>query len=272
MEDSMINMPDLVFDEKVGNKRVRDGEEEEIHKGRLEKRPSGILGVTDGGDYTGDQGGGGGIIDTFISNVFHKNRSGTEDEVEVGGEVKIGVFDVVEDEDKRDDLGGDDGGDGGGEGGEGGGGIISAFFSNIFHQKGSADDDGDQAKSDHLGGGPGGVGENGGGGDGEPEDLSAEKLEEKKDKVVDLPSKDSTACGKRLTRKPDRNSNRNNNNLLPQSPTSSRNPFVPNAGTIPPGGGSATTALLLSLLPEASPSPAMASVETLIPTPMKAAA
>ncbi|KAI3805780.1 hypothetical protein L1987_21666 [Smallanthus sonchifolius] len=210
MEDSMINMPDLVFDEKVGNKRIRDGEEEEIHKGRLEKRPSGILGVTGGGDYTGEGGGesgSGGIIDTFIANVFHKNRSGAEDEVEVGGEVKTGVFDVVEDEDKRDDLGGVDGGDGGGEGGEGGGeggegggGIISAFFSNIFHHNGSADDDGYQAKSDHLGGGPGGVGENGGG-DGEPEDLNGDESAEKKDKVVDPPSEDSTgfirrrACG-----------------------------------------------------------------------------
>ncbi|KAJ0743239.1 hypothetical protein HanPI659440_Chr10g0373541 [Helianthus annuus] len=199
MEDSsMINMPDLVFDEKVGNKRVRDGEEE-IHKGRLEKRPSGILGLNGGGDHIvedeGDQGGeSGGIIDTFISNVFHNNTSGTE------GEVETNVFDVVEDEDQREDLGRVDGGDGGGEGGEGGGGgIISAFFSNIFHQNGSADEGGDQAKSDHLldevaeksehlGGDDGGNG----GGDGELVDLNAEKLPEKKDQVVDLPSKDPT--------------------------------------------------------------------------------
>ncbi|KAJ0699555.1 hypothetical protein HanOQP8_Chr10g0357161 [Helianthus annuus] len=192
MEDSsMINMPDLVFDEKVGNKRVRDGEEE-IHKGRLEKRPSGIFGVNGGGDHIvdeGDQGGeSGGIIDTFISNVFHNNTSGTE------GEVEANVFDVVEDEDKREDLGRVDGGDGGGEGGEGGGGIISAFFSNIFPQNGSANEDGDQAKSDHLLDEVAEKSEHLGsddGGNGESVDLNAEKLPEKKDQVVDLPSKDS---------------------------------------------------------------------------------
>ncbi|KAF5785501.1 hypothetical protein HanRHA438_Chr10g0441791 [Helianthus annuus] len=193
MEDSsMINMPDLVFEEKVGNKRVRDGEEE-IHKGRLEKRPSGVLGVNGGGDHIvdeGDQGGeSGGIIDTFISNVFHNNTSGIE------GEVEANVFDVVEDENKREDLGRVDGGDGGGEGGEGGGGgIISAFFSDIFHQNGSANEDGDQAKSDHLLDEVAEKSEHLGGedgGNGEPVDLNAEKLPEKKDQVVDLPSKDS---------------------------------------------------------------------------------
>ncbi|KAL8224715.1 hypothetical protein R6Q57_017272 [Mikania cordata] len=193
MEDSMINMPDLVFDEKIGNKRVRDDDEDEIHKGRLEKRPSGILG--DGRDYStgddegggGDSAGGGGIIDTFISNVFQKNKSGTTD-----GEAEAGhVFDhVVEDEDKPEDLG-VDGGQGGGAG------IISSFFSNIFHHNGSADDDGHQLKSDHLDGGPGG--EDGG----EPEDvINAEKLSEKKDiEAADLPGKDSKGDASKM--KPD---------------------------------------------------------------------
>ncbi|XP_076919754.1 uncharacterized protein LOC143580681 [Bidens hawaiensis] len=193
MEDSnsMINMPSL-YDDKVGNKRVRDGQEE-IHKGRLEKRPSGILGVSNGGDCVvdgGDEaandggGGGGGIIDTFISNVFHNNKSGTNDElVEVGNE----------DEDKREDLGGDnhvDGG-GGGESGGGDGGIITSFFSNIFQNNGNVDDGGYQVKSDHL------VDEKIeclGGGGGEPEDV-------KKDEVVDLPSKDTTGPISKL--KPD---------------------------------------------------------------------
>ncbi|XP_076945743.1 uncharacterized protein LOC143616932 [Bidens hawaiensis] len=186
MEDSnsMINMPSL-YDDKVGNKRVRDGQEE-IHKGRLEKRPSGILGVSnggdcvvDGGDEAADDSGGGGIIDTFISNVFHNNKSGTKDElVEVGSE----------DEDKREDLGGDNGDDGDGGGG---GGIITSFFSNIFQNNGNVDDGGDQVKSDHL------VDEKTeylGGGPGEPEDV-------KKDEVVDLPSKDATGPTSKL--KPD---------------------------------------------------------------------
>ncbi|KAI7749069.1 hypothetical protein M8C21_033848 [Ambrosia artemisiifolia] len=195
MEDSsMINMPDLVFDDKVGNKRVRDGEEE-IHKGRLEKRPSGVFAVNGVGDHVvddGDQGvESGGILDSFISNVFHKNTSDTE------GEVNTSVLDAAEDEVKREDLRCVEGGDGSGEGGKGGGGVISAFFTNIFQQNGNADEDGDRTNSDHLLEEVaekteylGGVDGENGVDDGEPKDLNGEKLQEKKDEAVDMPSKD----------------------------------------------------------------------------------
>ncbi|CAH1445976.1 unnamed protein product [Lactuca virosa] len=210
MEDSMLDLPDLVFDEKVSNKRVRDGEEE-INIGRLEKRPSGIFGVNGGGDCDKDpvnegleaSGGGGGIIDTFISNVFHQNESVIEGEVEVGGLMKSDVTDVVVEE-KSEDLcigssgghGGDDGGDGESGGGRGGG-IINTFISNMFHHNGSGDDGGDQAKTDLLnedgGGGPGGSVERA--------DLVAEKLPEKTNTVPDLSSKHLT--GQKLNMRPD---------------------------------------------------------------------
>lgn len=199
MEDSMLDPPDLVFDEKVSNKRVRDGEEE-INIGRLEKRPSGIFGVNGGGDFDEDPvneeleaSGGGGIIDTFISNVFHQKESVIEGgEVEVGGLMKSDVTDVTVEE-KSEDLcigsGGGHGGDDGGDG-ESGGGIINTFISNMFHHNGSGDDGGDQAKSDLLnedGGGGGGPG-----GSVERADLVAEKPPEKTDTVPDLSSKHLT--------------------------------------------------------------------------------
>nr|GEX10594.1 hybrid signal transduction histidine kinase M [Tanacetum cinerariifolium] len=98
MEDSMIDMPNMSsFDDKIGNKRVRDGEEEPI--GRLEKRPSGITGLNDFQDYS-------------------KER--------VDDQVKNDAFDANV-EDKKDDLSLDV------NGGKGGG-IINAFFSNVFHK------------------------------------------------------------------------------------------------------------------------------------------
>ncbi|KAI3750545.1 hypothetical protein L2E82_21186 [Cichorium intybus] len=224
MEDSMLDLPDLTFDEKVGNKRVRDGEEE-INMGRLEKRPSGIFGVNGGGDCDGDsvnegwEGVGGGIIDTFISNVFdHQNESVTEGrEVEVGDLMKSDVIDVVA-KDKTEDLSiyssGGPGADGGGEresGGGGGGGIINTFISNIFHNNGSGDDIGDQAKSDllnevvekieDLGAVGDGGGDGGGGGGAEHEEHDADKSTEKTNTVRDLSSKD--LAGHKLKMRPD---------------------------------------------------------------------
>ncbi|KVH94828.1 hypothetical protein Ccrd_003106 [Cynara cardunculus var. scolymus] len=148
MEDGMIDLPNLVFEEKIGNKRGRDDDGEvETNIGRLEKRPSGILGVNGSGDGGGDggEGGGdgGGIIETFISNVFHKNGSGIEaKEDEVDSQVKIDVFDF-EVEDTSVDLGIDGGKGGGGEEGEsgGGGGIINTFISNMFNHNGSGGGD-----------------------------------------------------------------------------------------------------------------------------------
>ncbi|CAI9301571.1 unnamed protein product [Lactuca saligna] len=230
MEDSMLDPPDLVFDEKVSNKRVRDGEEE-INIERLEKRPSGILGVNGGGDCDEDRvnegwaasgGTGGGIIDTFISNVFHQNESVIEGgEVEVRGLMKSDVTDVVVEE-KSEDLrigssgghGGDDGGDGESGGGRGGG-IINTFISNMFHQNGNGDDGGDQAKSgllnevveknedlDAVGRHSGEDGGGGPGGSGERADLVAEKPPEKTNNTVpDLSSKHLT--GEKLNMRPD---------------------------------------------------------------------
>ncbi|PWA48578.1 hypothetical protein CTI12_AA489560 [Artemisia annua] len=178
MEDSMIDKPNMSFDDKIGNKRVRDGEEEPI--GRLEKRPSGIIGLNEFEDYSkerGDEGvkHGGGIIDTFISNVFHKNES-----VQDGDQVKNDVNDANV-EDTKEELGVEVNG-GNGEGGEGGG-IINAFFLNIFHNNESSNGECDQAKSEveekieDLGS------------RGEGKDLNGEKLEEKNDTSPDLPSK-----------------------------------------------------------------------------------
>ncbi|GJU48986.1 hypothetical protein Tco_0485272 [Tanacetum coccineum] len=142
MEDSMIDMPNMSsFDDKIGNKRVRDGEDKPI--GRLEKRPSGIIGLNDFEDYSKervDEGEkhGGGIIDTFISNVFHKNNESGQD----GDQVKNDAFV----EDKKDDLSLDVNGENGDQGGKGGG-IIDTFISNVFH-KNESGQDGDQVKND----------------------------------------------------------------------------------------------------------------------------
>ncbi|KAJ9545237.1 hypothetical protein OSB04_024944 [Centaurea solstitialis] len=235
MEDGMIDLPNLAFDEKIGNKRVRDDHGEvETNIGRLEKRPSGIFGVNGGGDGGGDgvnreeEGGGdgGGIIETFISNVFHKNESGIEaEEGGVKDQVNTDVFDF-EVEDKSEDLGtngstgdGGDGGDGGGGGG--GGGIINTLISNMFNHNVSGDGDGDQGKSDLSNevvekteelrgtGGDGGGGwtvdnfisnvihPNGNGraeepqnGDDETETLDAEKLTKKNDSTSEPPNKE----------------------------------------------------------------------------------
>ncbi|KAI3677663.1 hypothetical protein L6452_36929 [Arctium lappa] len=240
MEDGMIDLPNLVFDEKIGNKRVRDDHGEvETNIGRLEKRPSGIPGVSGGGDggNKGGEGGddGGGIIETFISNVFHNNGSGIEvGEGEVDGQVKIDVFDI-EVEDKSEDLGIDGGGGhgGGGGGGGGSGGIINTFISNMFNHNGSGNGGGDQGVSDlsnevvekieGLGGDGGGGGggwmvdnfisnvihDNGServeeepqGGGGEPETLDVEKLTKKNDTSSELPSKHVT--GGKLKMQPD---------------------------------------------------------------------
>nr|XP_043637173.1 uncharacterized protein LOC122608146 [Erigeron canadensis] len=204
MEDSMIDRPSMAFDEKVniiGNKRDRNGDEE-IVLGRLEKRPSGILGVDEEGKQNN-----GGIIDTFISNVFHnKNNESvtTKEECEVV-------------EDKGDSLGVDENVENGGRegGGEGGVVVIKDFFSNIFQRNGN-DDNINEAKNDpvnevvdkkedevgtiYIDGNF----ENGGGE--ELKDLNnAEKLVEKHDVVVGsdhLPSKDLEA-GNKSKMKPD---------------------------------------------------------------------
>ncbi|KAL4557842.1 hypothetical protein LXL04_036036 [Taraxacum kok-saghyz] len=216
MEDSMLDMPDLVFDEKVSNKRVRDGEEDVVI-GRLEKRPSGILSVNIGaedcdkdGVNGGWEGGGGGIIETFISNVFHQNESVIEG-------VEVEVVEEKISEDLSIDSSGGYGGDGGGEGESGGGhggGIINSFISNIFHQNGNGDGVGDQAKRDLLDevhvekvediGAAGDSGQDGGGGAGggvESADLDAEKPPEKTNNVPDLSSKQLT--GQKLQMRPD---------------------------------------------------------------------
>ncbi|KAK9073042.1 hypothetical protein SSX86_007364 [Deinandra increscens subsp. villosa] len=188
-EDSMINMPTL--DEKItggNNKRGRgDGEEEAeiIHEGgrRLEKRPSGI--------FLGDRVSGGGDDDIIIAG----DEGGGGD-----GEVKTG-----DEEDKSEDLG--VGGDGG---------IIGAFFSNIFHHNNHNHNDngisanGDEetkSDDDHLltneaeektecrlgGDEPEDIGG--------PEDLNEEKLGEKKDDAADKDPKGGSTTSKVL--KPD---------------------------------------------------------------------
>lgn len=180
MEDSMLDMPNLAFDEKIGNKRVRDGENE-IKIGRLEKRPSGIFGVNgdedykDEGDKRKENGGDGvGIIDSFISNVFHKKESGIEEEVK--NDVKV--------EDKSEKLSVD----GGSEGGEGGG-IINTFFSNIFQNNGSEKGDCDKVKGDLANEVVEKTEALDGGREGELDNLNAKKSTEKDDTLHDLPSK-----------------------------------------------------------------------------------
>ncbi|XP_071738460.1 uncharacterized protein [Rutidosis leptorrhynchoides] len=200
MEDSMLDMPHMAFDEKTaGSKRVRDGEEE-TRIGRLEKRPSGILGVINIEDYNDNNsshevagnGNGGGIIDTIISNVFHKNENGEEKESD--REAKNDVLDI-KDEDKIEELGVGNVENGGGEGGEAGGnggGIINTFFSNIFqNNNGSANGYSDQAKSDLLNEVTDDKIEDLGGGGGELDGhINEEKLVEKNDAISDLPNKD----------------------------------------------------------------------------------
>lgn len=147
IEDLVKNREDMSADQEREEKiqQGNDGEEEGKSSGVVKSLISALVsrgregeegeGKSEDGrasdpadDASGDgDGGGGGIINSFISNIFHQSEGGDGESAENGGENEQ-VKDAEE-----------------GEGG--GGGIINSLISNIFHQSDEAGDGGERAEN-----------------------------------------------------------------------------------------------------------------------------